>query len=747
MANGELNMTHPRQVDDWTVERELGRGDFATVYEVTGQDRRGALKLCTTHSEPTLERLEVEQDALRLLDHRAIPTLLGSGEYDSLPYFVMSLAPGSPLKDLIEDNHKLGRLYGDIETLQLLSQLLSALAHVHESGFVHRDIKDANVIHDPIGMKLALIDFGFCKQAGTSQMRSSDSFWRVGAARFSPPAKLANPGFANPSHDVFAVGVMAYRMLSGEFPWSVTRYDDVAALRVAQLNQPLEPLSEKNSYVLPRVSRWVADLLELDDARRPTATEALARAEAILSEVNGSNFSLLRGTRKIDFPFVIRDPIHRDIRITEYEYKVLNTPEMQRLRSIKQLGLTNLVYPGAEHSRLSHSLGCLARTEQILHTIEERDGLRIEPEIRLTARLYALTHDITHIPFGHTLEDELGIFERHDQNRPRAGRLLGKSTSQVGKLLKQSESGRLLLDEFIEGEELGSLHSELVSSVAGADVLDYIDRDSYFCGLQHQVDSAIFRQFRLHATPNADDSRLISLIGGKYGLRIDREFAVETILKERYALFLKVYTHSAKIAASALLGKALFHATEGSRRLREEDIEQLGDETLLQRLVTSQKPVVTWSASQVRNRILPRGVYRAVLLPENSRDQHAYNDKHAWLEAKNLISPHGRHKMEQELARRAGLEPQQVIVYCPPKAPGYRQVEHWVSKSREESPTRQGSELGGDIARKHLGLWEMWVFIVGVRDNDKRTKLADHAQDIFGMQNLINVYRRQGRLF
>jgi len=737
----------PPKITGWNVERELGRGDFASVYLVHRGAEVAALKVCTNATEPAIERFRAEQEALAALDHPRVPRLLDADLVVEYPYIMMSLASGKPLKDSIQENHLRGRLFGDVETLELLDGVLDAIVHLHNIGLVHRDIKDANIMYDQAEENLTLIDFGFCKRAGQTEMRSSDSFWRVGAARFSPPSKLQNPAYADPSHDVFAVGVLAYRMLTGEFPWTVSQVDDVAALRELQVARSPEPVSELNSHVLPAVSLWVARLLDLDDRRRPLATDALKALEQLREVPTGT-----RRRHNVEYPHVIRDPIHKDIRITNYELELTNTAEMQRLRRIKQLGLTNMVYPGAEHSRLSHSIGCVARVEQIMRTIEERDGLRIDPEFRSISRIYALVHDVTHIPLGHTIEDEFGLFKRHDENQARIERLVLSDTSELGTALRNTESGRVVLEHIVtaEGDNERTAFGDLVSSVTGADVLDYIDRDAFFCGLEHRIDSGIFRQFRLRTLSNADDRRLESVIAGKYGLRIDRELAVETILKERYALFLKVYTHSAKSAASALLGKALFEAVRKSsskRQLREQKVEWMGDETLIDYLASSSRSTVNWPAQRLARRRLPRGVYRGVLLEENERDDTSYRDKRAWLERSGLSTPEGGAEMERQLAKRAGADPQHVMVYCPPKAPGYRQVEHWVARALDEAPTRQRGSIGNEVARRHLGLWELWVFHAGDRDERVRSALADAAQDSFGLSNQVHIDRRQGRLF
>lgn len=118
-----------------------------------------------------------------------------------------------------------------------------------------------------------------------------------------------------------------------------------------------------NSYVLPAVDAWISRLLDVDDSRRPTAAEAAAELHEVLAATAATAVGsvLRRAPHRINYPHVVRDPVHRDIRLTGYEYAILNMPEMQRLRGIKQLGLTYTVYPGTTHTRLSHSIGCVAR--------------------------------------------------------------------------------------------------------------------------------------------------------------------------------------------------------------------------------------------------------------------------------------------------------------------------------------------------------------------------------------------------
>ena len=108
---------------------------------------------------------------------------------------------------------------------------------------------------------------------------------------------------------------------------------------------------------------------------------------------------------------------------------------------MRQLGSVNLVYPTALHTRFDHSLGTLAMADRMIRAIRnnthnEGDEKEIKPIQEALIRLYALLHDVPHVPFGHTIEDELGIFTRHDKNPERFERFFGEK-SDIGKLIKK----------------------------------------------------------------------------------------------------------------------------------------------------------------------------------------------------------------------------------------------------------------------------------------------------------------------
>src|SRR6058998_180238 len=130
---------------------------------------------------------------------------------------------------------------------------------------------------------------------------------------------------------------------------------------------------------------------------------------------------------------LIRDAVHGDIEMSSLEVELMDTPEFQRLRGIKQLGTAYLVFPSAVHTRFEHSLGTCWMARRIVDVLRRTHTVSAEQEALV--RVTALVHDIMHIPFGHTLEDERRVLPRHDKDESRLNYFLRESA--IGRILKR----------------------------------------------------------------------------------------------------------------------------------------------------------------------------------------------------------------------------------------------------------------------------------------------------------------------
>lgn len=739
----------PKEFNDYRVESYIGHGSYGEVYRVFREgDVECALKILrpeALNDATALGRFENEIWALGQLDHDAIPKLLDQGIWEGRRYFVMSLARGSSLRALHKEQMETHGASAEMKVVTIIEAVLDALAYMNSMEIFHRDVKDDNILVTDSLDRVTLVDLGFCR--GTGQPETGLTIWNAGAMHYSPPSKITNPSVAHPTHDVFAVGVVAYLLLTNQYPWDVSPLDPgkLAALMIS--TRP-SPANEVNSLVDSRVATFIEKLLVIDDDDRPTAQEAKEELEKLRESLASAKGPMAPQGRMPPLSRVVRDPVHKDIRFTEYEWRIVNTPEFQRLRWMKQLAFSNIVYPGAEHSRMNHAFGTVYVVDKILRSIEEITGVKIDSEKRLLARCYALIHDVGHIAFGHTLEDELGFFTRHDENVKRFERLFSSETSEIGAVLKSTSFGRQALVQLNPeaSDKRFTDIADLVEGSTGADVLDYVDRDCHFCGLEHRIDSALYRRFRF-ADPRGDGQHLVSRIYGNHGIRLDAMFGLESVLVERFALFLKVYTHPAKVVAGAMLGKALEEPwASGDRFFGEGEVEKMSDVELLMRLRESKRSLSSSLAKRLIDRKLYQTAFRSRALRGSGTDMASYAARQAIFKAQDLDKPIGKKQLEEILAKKAGLKAEDVVVYVSPKAPGLQKVTQHV-----EDP--QGSQVLDDVIRyqnivaKHLKLWSVYVFASDMIEPRRVDRLGKAAETHFSLNNEIKMDRRQGVLF
>lgn len=290
----------------------------------------------------------------------------------------------------------------------------------------------------------------------------------------------------------------------------------------------------------------------------------------------------------------ITDPIHGDIRLTELERQIVDSPAFQRLRNVKQLGMTLKVFPGAEHSRFTHSLGTLAAAQKILDCVvgathgpgaskslldewraDDTYELRLA-EATVLARVTALIHDLTHVPFGHTIEDDLEVLVSHDKNTERFERLYATLPQQVRSAIEGATSqhpvdGResalyreleaIVLDK-VEAKGVNSLYpfvGDVVNNTICADLLDYLQRDHYMTGLSIALGDRFMDSF--YIAPSTIRSqyagRLVLAVTRRGEFRIDVVTELIKYLRYRYEATERALYHKTKLAYDAMLGKLL----------------------------------------------------------------------------------------------------------------------------------------------------------------------------------------------
>jgi len=366
-------------------------------------------------------------------------------------------------------------------------------------------------------------------------------------------------------------------------------------------------------------------------------------------------------------PFeVVRDPLWNNIRLEPDALALVDTPGVQRLRYVRQLGHAFLVYPGATHSRFEHALGAYHLARRAVAQLEDVAG-GVDPAEARTVRLAALLHDIGHYPFSHALE-EAGL-PNHEQL---ARRHLAEEPL-AGALERLGEKPERLLS-LIDGTARSPL-AGLVSGSLDVDKLDYLSRDALMCGVPYG---------------EIDVDRLLGSLtfAGEGGARVAALHekgvaALESLLFAKYQMYRNVYWHHAVRSATVMFKRVVVEAI-AAKRLSAADVAVATDDALLQDLLDRD---TTGLARRLRERRLAKRALDipATDLPADTADWPA-------------TDPGLAARVEVRLARELKVPDGLLLLDFPAKS-GMLDVD-WPLVKRDGSVTR----LSGGEAGAHLGL-------------------------------------------
>jgi hypothetical protein len=237
---------------------------------------------------------------------------------------------------------------------------------------------------------------------------------------------------------------------------------------------------------------------------------------------------------------IINDPVFGFINIpNEFLYDLIQHPYFQRLNRIKQLGLSSFVYPGAQHTRLLHSLGAMYLMGEAINQLR-LVGEDITKEEEDAVKACILLHDIGHGPFSHTLENTLVRKIHHEE-----------ISLMMMRKINEEKNGKLdlAIKIFTDDYPKHFLH-QLVSGQLDMDRLDYLSRDSFFCG----VSEGIIGASRIIKMLNIHDGKLVVEAKGIY--------SIEKFLVARRLMYWQVYLHKTSVAAEKMLNNILQRAKE-----------------------------------------------------------------------------------------------------------------------------------------------------------------------------------------
>ena len=363
----------------------------------------------------------------------------------------------------------------------------------------------------------------------------------------------------------------------------------------------------------------------------------------------------------------IRDSVYGDIRLNEFEVRIMDMPQFQRLRRIKQLGLISLIYPGATHTRFEHCVG----TMNLGSKLAEELGLTTD-EIELI-RASGLLHDVGHGPFSHVSEGVLSF--PHEE---------------LTKYVVTKTSMRDLLEEKFDVNEIVDIVNgkgdlgPIISGELDVDRMDYLLRDSHNTGVTYG---------------KIDYERLIS------NLRLENELildikgvqAAEGALVSRYFMYPSVYQHHTTRIVNSMFRRALKRTIDDGI-INETDIYKYDDSDIIATFRHSENAYVSDIMSRLDNRIIPKRV-KTIRLDNFKNPEKMYK-----------IESHELRKAEEEIAEDYGLDKDYVFINIA-EYPRFDEMKTQVNVDGKLYPLTEISNIIGALSKARFNIPDISVYV------------------------------------
>ncbi|MGN0175678.1 MAG: HD domain-containing protein [Methanobrevibacter sp.] len=382
----------------------------------------------------------------------------------------------------------------------------------------------------------------------------------------------------------------------------------------------------------------------------------------------------------------IRDSVYGDINLNKFEVNIMDMPQFQRLRRIKQLGLISLIYPGANHTRFEHSIGTMNLGSKLAEELElEKDEIEL-------IRTSALLHDIGHGPFSHVSEGVLSV--PHE-----------KLTEYV---IKNTSMKDLLEEKFDVNEIVDIINGRghlgpIVSGELDVDRMDYLLRDSHNTGVAYGV---------------IDYERIISNLKLENGLILDIKGvqAAEGALVSRYFMYPSVYQHHTTRVVNSMFRRAL-KRTIDEKIIDENDIYKYDDNDMISIFRHCDNPFV----NDIMNRLDTRRIMKRV--------KTIRLDNFKFPEKMYKINQDTLRKAEAEIAEDYGLDKDYVYINIA-EYPRFDEMKTQVNVDGRLYPLTKISNIIGALSKARFNIPDISVYV----DNDEKSKFEK-----FKLENYLEL--------
>jgi HD superfamily phosphohydrolase len=590
-----------------------------------------------------------------------------------LPYYIMEWVHYSSLDVALQEGLKPSLPFITV----ILRQILDALQYLHHltPPLCHLDVKEANLLIDnsnPTSPQIKLADFGLAKEVSKehelTEVRGSLYYWpREWQERLQGMIPTNNN--------------RAYIVLPrNEIPITVDLH--MLAVTLQRLLSRVE--SRQPSEYGYRALALLAERMNWEEDRFTTVSEKYKTASAVLADLEkvDRSFSLPQPLTDMG---MIRAPVNSFAGFGDAARSIVDLPWFQRLRGVRELGITHLVYPGAVHTRFEHSLGTFAQAVEYLRALMSNQNspwflIYLNDEEIKAIALTALLHDLGHYPFAHQLED-LANWREHEklgydilsgeitESFPALTHAFGSAETLLDTVEKKWRIDRSLMLEMFsycyrdkltnapsDAPRSWRVAAEIINGPIDADKLDYIRRDAQHCGVSYGLMSDPIR-FLSSLTVAFDQGRTHLAVTEKG--RVDAEF----IAVIRYAMFSEVYWHHTVRSLTTMLRRAFYEAARWQEgELTIEELLRSSDDKVLDDLQSRATGQGHQDVRELLARIRTRAPYpRLFTLREST-----YPDLYRKLMKDRLGFMQGKKwKIEQELCQKVfgikGLKKHQVL--------------------------------------------------------------------------------------
>ena len=356
-----------------------------------------------------------------------------------------------------------------------------------------------------------------------------------------------------------------------------------------------------------------------------------------------------------EYAKIVRDAVHGYVHLTEKEVEIIDSLVFQRLRGIKQLANTHLIYPGAVHTRFEHCLGTLEIAFRLAQRIKSLHG---NWERLRAIRYAALLHDIGHGPFSHVFEDIVSRVSKKSDFRHESVTLdIVRNDNDLGKVLGEDRDSVL---DLLEGENERFVEHCIINGPLDADKLDYLQRDSYHAGVAYGV----FDSTRVLHTLKEVKGRFLGTKESYLGVEMKGREAVIGMLLAYYYMHETVYNHKTRRIADAMLTRSVELAAKNDDNFDTSIFQYSKDDTAYleifkdfddRRLLEIIFESTDDKAKQICQQLKERVLFKAV-----GRDLSAFPDRVRL----NLmqLDPAKIEKLEEEIGAHLKIDPSYVIV-------------------------------------------------------------------------------------